>query len=145
MDKGNQDAQFFQMIIDSQTGEQQPTAFSSETAWQDFPEEGQLSVDVAESEKHVIIMTTIAGAKTDTLSISIHNDTVTIRGQRQAPVADVYQYFHQECFWGPFSRTIILPRDVDAHRARASYLQGVLTIRIPKREQQKTIPITILD
>ena len=124
MNDPHNDAQFFQMVIDTQSGTQASGSVSAQP-WQEIPEEGQLAVDVAQNQKHVIIMTTIAGAMANMLDVSVHNDMVTIRGERQPPAEDIEQYFHQECFWGPFSRTIVLPVDVDSHRAKASYHNGV--------------------
>lgn len=138
MKKRDNDAQFFQMIID-----QQSSAQSAD--WDAVPHEGQLAVDVAENDKEVIIITTVAGAVMETLDVSVQQDMVTIRGERSLPVDDATHYYHQECFWGPFSRSIILPVDVNANAADASYYNGVLTIRIPKHTVEKRIPIHIVE
>ena len=86
-----------------------------------------------------MIESTIAGVKPDDLDISITNESVTIRGRREKEkrVKDE-DYFYQECYWGRFSRSIILPQEVDSDSAEASFKNGVLIIRLPKINRQKT-------
>lgn len=96
-------------------------------------QEGQLTVDVFQDDENVIIQSTIAGVSPDDLDVSITNDMVTIRGERRQQYnIDQEDYFYQECYWGTFSRSIILPIEIDADRAEAKIKNGVLTIRIPK-------------
>lgn len=104
----------------------QPTAGYEE-------QEGQLTVDVFQDDENIIIQSTIAGVSPDDLDVSITNDMVTIRGERRRQYdADQEDYFYQECYWGTFSRSIILPVEIDADRAEAKIKNGILTIRIPK-------------
>ncbi|MFA5031112.1 MAG: Hsp20/alpha crystallin family protein [Patescibacteria group bacterium] len=104
--------------------------------WLDEHYEGQLAVDVYQDhQNNIVITSTVAGVTSDNLDISINNDMVTIRGRRRYPydVAED-QYYYQECYWGGFSRSIILPIDVKAEQAKASLKNGVLTIIIPKAD-----------
>ena len=107
----------------------------------DFMEEaeGQLTVDVYQTPSEIIIQSTVAGVAPDDLDIAITNDSVTIKGRREKSekIKDE-DYFYQECYWGKFSRTIILPQEVDAENASAGMKNGVLTIRLPKLEREKT-------
>lgn len=100
--------------------------------------EGQLTVDVYQTPDEIVVRSTIAGVTIDDLDISITDDTVTIRGERKSD-EDVAaeDYFHQECYWGPFSRSIILPVDVDSEKAAAAFKKGILTIRLPKKTSKK--------
>ncbi|MBI3255867.1 MAG: Hsp20/alpha crystallin family protein [Candidatus Andersenbacteria bacterium] len=96
-------------------------------------QEGQLTVDVFQDDENIVIQSTIAGVSPDDLDVSITNDMVTIRGERRRQYnADQEDYFYQECYWGTFSRSIILPVEIDADRAEAKIKNGILTIRIPK-------------
>lgn len=96
-------------------------------------QEGQLTVDVFQDDETIIIQSTIAGVSPDDLDVSITNDMVTIRGERrQQYTVDQEDYFYQECYWGTFSRSIILPVEIDADRAEAKIKNGILTVRIPK-------------
>jgi HSP20 family protein len=96
-------------------------------------QEGQLTVDVFQDDQNIIIQSTIAGVSPDDLDVSITNDMVTIRGERRRMYdVDAEDYFYQECYWGTFSRSIILPVEIDADRAEAKIKNGILTVRIPK-------------
>ena len=106
--------------------------------------DGSLTVDVYRDEGDIVIQSTIAGATSADIDISILNDMVTIKGSRQ-PDAKVRQndYYYQELYWGPFSRSIILPEEVDADGAKASMKNGILTIRLPTLEKSKTKKLKI--
>ena len=101
--------------------------------------EGQLTVDVYQTPTEIIIQSTIAGVDPEELDIAITAESVTIRGKREKmeEVADE-DYFFQECYWGRFARQIILPQEIDADQAAASMKNGVLTIRLPKLNREKT-------
>jgi len=103
-----------------------------------FETEGQLAVDVFQTEDELIIQSTIAGLKGADLDIAIEGDKVNIRGKRERPTKDEsVNYFYQECYWGPFSREIILPVEIDPSKAQAIFKEGVLIIRMPKIEREK--------
>lgn len=106
--------------------------------------EGQLSLDIYQNDKNLIIKSTIAGAKPDDIQIHLKNDLLTIRGKRDLPgdIVDA-DFLFRECYWGPFSRSIILPVDVQADKIKASMDNGVLTIILPKAPQAKQIIIKI--
>jgi HSP20 family protein len=113
--------------------------------WQpaDF-EEGQLSIDVYETEKNIVIKSTIAGAKPDNLDITIDNDMLTIRGKRHDEMErEERNYLYQECYWGSFSRSVILPVEVDDKKIDASLENGVLTIVLKKIKKAGKVGIKI--
>ena len=101
--------------------------------------EGSLTVDVFKDDGDIVIQSTIAGATIPDMEISILNDMVMVKGSRQ-PEARIRKadYFYQELYWGPFSRSIILPEEVDAEGAKASMKNGILTIRLPTLQKAKT-------
>lgn len=106
--------------------------------------EGQLTIDVYQTPSHIIIKSTIAGVKPEDLDITITNDMVTIRGKREKDEEiKTEDYYYQECYWGVFSRSVILPVDVQADEAEASLKNGILTIRLPKVEKIKTKKIRV--
>jgi len=109
-----------------------------------WPEpEGQLAVDVYQTDSELVIQSTIAGLKPEDLDITAQGDTVIIRGKRENIEKEEKNYFYQECYWGSFSREIILPVEADASRAEATMVEGVLTIRIPKIEKDKKKKIVV--
>lgn len=96
-------------------------------------EEGELSVDVYQTEKELIVKTAVAGVKKEDLNISLDNDMLTIRGNKKTDeTIEEGNYFHQECYWGKFSRSLILPVEVDKNKVKAELKNGVLTIILPK-------------
>lgn len=111
----------------------------------DIEEEGQLSVDVYQDRDNVIIKSTIAGVEPEDVDVSIDNDMVTIRGRRQKDTTiDENNYFYQECYWGSFSRSIILPVEVKSDEVDATIRNGILTVILPKAKK-KDISIKVKD
>ncbi|MEK7160409.1 MAG: Hsp20/alpha crystallin family protein [Patescibacteria group bacterium] len=106
--------------------------------------EGQLTIDVYQTPAEIVIKSTIAGVSPEDLDITITNDMVTVKGKREKDeVITEGDYYYQECYWGAFSRSVILPVDVEAEKAEASMKNGILTIRLPKIEKIKTRKIKI--
>lgn len=107
-------------------------------------EEGQLTIDVYQTESEIVIKSTVAGVNSEDIDISITNDMVTIRGKRMKDEEITTEnYYYQELYWGSFSRSVILPVEVDADRAKAKIKNGILTIRLPKIEKIKTKKIRV--
>jgi len=106
--------------------------------------EGQLTIDVYQTDNDIVIKSTIAGVKPEDLDVSINNDMVTIRGERKNE-EDVSEenYYYQECYWGQFSRSVILPVDILAEKAEASMKNGIFTLRLPKADTTKTKKIQV--
>lgn len=106
--------------------------------------EGQLTIDVFQTPANIIIQSTIAGVQSDDVDITITNDTVTIKGERKnEEIIKEEDYYYQECYWGKFSRSVILPVDVISEKAEASMKNGILTIILPKAEQLRTKKIRV--
>ena len=101
--------------------------------------EGQLALDIYQTPGQIVIVAPIAGVKMDDIDVSVTEDVLTIKGKRylefDIPEED---YFTQECFWGDFSRSIVLPASVDTTRVAATFKDAVLKITIPKVERVKT-------
>ena len=109
--------------------------------------EGKLSVDVLDMGQEIIVIAPMAGAKQEAIEISVHNDIITIRGERHLPDIknSAPEFIHTECYWGPFSRTIVLPAEVKSEQSRAEYRNGVLVVRVPKRAVNAKIPVKIIE
>ena len=107
-------------------------------------QEGQLTVDVYQTDGEIVIQSAIGGVEPEDLDISFENDVVAIRGKREKQVEEKGQnYFYQECYWGKFSREIILPVEADSSKAKAVIKNGILTIRIPKTKTIKTKKLVV--
>jgi len=100
--------------------------------------EGQLTVDVYQNENEIIVESAVAGVDPDNLDINVTNDSISIKGirHRDKEVKD-HDYFYQECYWGKFSRSIILPQEIDPDRATVKFKNGILTVKLPKLDRKK--------
>lgn len=107
-------------------------------------EVGQLSVDIFQTQEHIVILAPIAGIKEKDIKISITDDVLVIKGERKVRhnIEDE-KYYTRECFWGPFSRSIVLPLEADVSKVTANFEDNVLEIEIPKKELKKTKIIKI--
>ncbi len=95
--------------------------------------QGQLVVDIYEKVDVLIIKSAVAGVKSQDIDITVETDLVVIRGERLKDEQDkIERYYYQECFWGKFSRTLILPCPVKPDQVRANFKNGILTIVLPK-------------
>ncbi len=106
--------------------------------------EGQLTIDVYQTPAEIVIKTMVAGVKPEDLDISITRDMVTIKGKRETErfVKDE-DYFHQELYWGAFSRTIMLPAEVEVEEADAIEKHGLLIIRLPKIDKNRQTKLKV--
>ena len=106
--------------------------------------EGQLTLDVFQDADNIVIKSTIAGVRQEDLDISINNDMLTIKGERRKEeTVKEDDYFYQECYWGAFSRSVILPMEVEADKIEALLKDGVLTIKLPKSRKAKARKIQV--
>ena len=138
---------FFEKLTGSQNIDDEvdaPNPYSSTPAnkkseWlEEETEEGQLTVDVYETTNDVVIKTMVAGVKPEDLDISITREMVTIRGKREEDrTVSSEDYFHRELYWGSFSRTIVLPKEVDIEEAEAVEKYGLLILKLPKLEKHR--------
>lgn len=95
--------------------------------------EGQLAVDVYQTENDIVIKAPIAGVDPDDIDITVQGDQVTIRGERKEEREVNDENYHaRECYWGAFSRTVVLPTEVDFEKARVTFRNGILNVRLPK-------------
>ena len=106
--------------------------------------EGQLTIDVYQTPDEIVVQSTVAGVDPADVEIDATSESLTIRGERQRSqaVADS-DYYYQECFWGKFSREVILPQEVDPDRAHSTLKNGVLTVHLPKVHKDRTRKIIV--
>lgn len=110
------------------------------------PKEGQLSVDIYQSEDKMLIICPIAGVEKTEIKVAIQDDVLTIRGERKK-IGEIEgkSPLVNELFWGVFSRSIVLPDHIDRKNIKAKVTDSLLTITIPKTEDFKTRIIHIND
>ncbi len=118
------------------------TKETSEDWLTDF--EGQLNIDMYQTKDNVIIKSTIAGVRPEDIDITVANDMVTIKGSRKKEeIISQDDYFYQECYWGNFSRSVIIPVDIDSETIEADLKDGILTVIIPKAAKAKTKKVKV--
>lgn len=120
----------------------QPVSQKDEEWMNDY--EGALNIDMYQTKDNVIIKSTIAGVRPDDIDITVANDMVTIKGSRSREEKITQDdYFYQECYWGNFSRSVIVPVDIDSEQIEADLKDGILTIIIPKAAKAKTKKVKV--
>lgn len=117
--------------------------------WPQWPDVSKLlpqtpAVDVVDREKEVVVRAQVPGFKKSDLDVSIAERTLTIKGSmREETKEEKDNYFHQEIRTGDFSRSVLLPADVDAGKAEGTFKDGVLELTLPKRRvaKQQQVPV----
>ena len=100
--------------------------------------EGQLTIDVYQTPSEIVIESAVAGVEPDDIDINVTNDSVTIKGRRRrAREVKDEDYFYQECYWGRFSRSVILPQEVDPEGSYVNFKNGILSVHLPKLNRKK--------
>jgi HSP20 family protein len=101
-------------------------------------------VDIYETEDALVLTAMLPGVSKDEVSIEVHDNTLTLRGERKpaGAVADE-RYYRRECVYGPFQRSFVLPATVDQNAVRATYHDGILELHLPKVEAAKPKRIAI--
>jgi len=111
-----------------------------------FNNEGQLSCDVYQDQENIIVRSTMAGVNQKNLDISVSNDLLTIRGFREADEETKADDFYcREIYWGTFSRSIVLPQEVDQNKIEATLKNGILTVILPKKYKTTSITVKQID
>lgn len=108
------------------------------------PEEGELNVDVYQNQNEIVLKTMVAGVRPEDLDVAISRDMVTIKGKREneKTIADD-DYFHKELYWGSFSRTVVLPQEIDVDAAEAVEKHGLLIIKLPKLDKNRSTRLKV--
>lgn len=106
--------------------------------------DGQLMVDVYQTHNDIVIKTMVPGVRPEDLDITIARDIVTIKCKRETErnIAD-NDYFHRELYWGGFSRTIMLPQEIDIDSAEAVERHGLLIIKLPKLDKNRQTKVRV--
>ena len=107
--------------------------------WADGEPEGQLTVDVYQTPAEIVVESAIAGVKPEDIDVNVTPDSISIRGSRRRETkAEDEDYLYQECYWGRFARSIILPQEVDPENANVTFRNGILTVHLPKINKKRT-------
>ena len=106
--------------------------------------EGQLTVDVYQTPNDIVVESAIAGVKPEDIDVNVTQDSISIRGTREREQSvETEDYLYQECYWGRFARSIILPQEIDPESARVAFKNGILTVRLPKVNKKKSRKLNV--
>jgi len=113
--------------------------------WLEEEEDAQLTIDLLQDHEHIIIQAMLAGVKPEDLDVEISQEMIIIRGKRKNPHTSqkTEDYYCQELYWGPFSRSVLLPQEVDTEKSEASLKEGLLIIKLPKIDKERKQKIKI--
>ncbi|MFH0818425.1 MAG: Hsp20/alpha crystallin family protein [Patescibacteria group bacterium] len=107
--------------------------------------DGQLALDVYQDKKNIYIKAAIAGVLPSDIEINLNNDMITVKGKRKQCIENIEEedYYIRECYWGGFSRSIILPVDIKSDQVKAEIQNGLLTITLPKSKRPRNTRIEV--
>ena len=112
--------------------------------WDAPTESEELPVDVYQTNNFVVVKALISGISPNNIDVALTRDMLTIQGTREDErEAEDDAYFQRELYWGSFSRTILLPEEVDVEQAEAYEKHGVLVIRLPKINKAKQTKLKV--
>ena len=107
------------------------------SAWKPF-------VDIYETEEGVVIMADLPGVQKETVSVEVKNNVLTLKGERRVqPDVDDKQYLRRERIFGVFHRSFSLKSTISPDKIKANFKEGVLTIRVPRPEEEKPRQIAV--
>ena len=102
------------------------------------------SVDIYENKDGIVLEAELPGIKREDFDLSVENNVITLRGQRQFEKKNESDNYHRvERAYGSFTRSFTLPNTVSADAANAEYKNGVLRVTLPKREETKARRIEV--
>ena len=106
---------------------------------------GELSLDIVEGENDIVVTTEVPGVDPKEIDIRVDGDVLTIRGEKKEEKVEEKKgsYRRAERWYGSFGRSVTLPSSVDASKIKARCKDGVLTVTLPKREEDKPKSIKI--
>lgn len=104
-----------------------------------------LPIDMYETDKDIVVRAPLPGVTPQDVEITVSGDTLTIRGElKRDETIKREDYIHQEWRYGAFTRSVTLPKPVQADKAEARFENGVLTLTLPKAEEAKVRRIEII-
>jgi HSP20 family protein len=125
-------------------GDEQDDNWQDENVHDHTPQEGELPVDMYQTSDAIVIRALVAGVSPNDLDIAITRDMVTIKGMREEfQESSDDNYYHRELFWGSFSRTLLLPEEVVIDEADAQEKHGLLEIRLPKLDKNRSTQLRV--
>lgn len=102
------------------------------------------AVDMYQTDNEVVVKAALPGIKADEVQINVTGEVLTIKGETKQENETKEKAYHiREQRWGTFERSLVLPTEVVADKAKADFENGILTITLPKAEEVKPKSISI--
>ena len=102
------------------------------------------AMDLVETEDHLVLRADLPGLSEDDVAIEVKDNVLTVSGERRAEHEEKSEGFYRvERAFGGFSRSLTLPRGIDAAAIKASFDRGVLEVKVPKPEERKPTRVQI--
>lgn len=139
---------FFEKLTNSihiEDGDETPVADAETPRWpEENSDDAQLTLDMYQTPTEIVVQSMVAGVRPEDLDINVTREMVTVKGTREKhhTIRDD-DFFCRELYWGSFTRTVMLPQEVEADKAEATVKNGLLTIRIPKINKEKSANVKV--
>lgn len=131
-------------VFEGEGGERHARINTRNEFKEDEEPQGELAVDVYQTPDYIVVKAIVAGVQPQTIDIALTREMLTISGVREEErEVEEDNYFQRELYWGSFSRTILLPEEVDVDMAEASEKHGILMIRLPKINKKKETKLKV--
>ncbi len=146
---GTNDDDFFDessrpAVFEGNGSERHATINTRGEHWPAAEPQGELAVDIYQTPDAIIVKALLAGVHPNSIDISLTREMLTISGTREEErEAEEDDYFQRELYWGSFSRTIMLPEEIDVDMAEASEKHGILMIRLPKINKKRQTKLKV--
>jgi HSP20 family protein len=102
---------------------------------------GALAIDVTEAENKIFVRAAVPGVDPNELEISLDNNVLTLRGEsKRETTREDEKVYRREVSYGAFARSLRLPENIDAEGIEATFKNGIVTITIPRRVEEKPEP-----
>lgn len=138
------DADTHEAVFEGKGGERHAHISTQGERWQGEEPSGELAVDVYQTADAIVVKAMVAGVQPTSIDISLTREMLVISGSREDErEVEEDDYFQREMYWGSFSRTILLPEEVDVDLAEASEKHGILAIRLPKVNKKRQTKVKV--
>ena len=102
------------------------------------------AIDMYQTDNEIVVKASLPGVKADEVQINVTGDVLTLKGEiNQKDEVKEKAYHIREQRWGSFERSVMLPANVVADKAKADFENGILTITLPKAEEARPKTITV--
>ncbi len=131
-------------VFEGEGDERRAHINTRDESWTSDEPKGELAVDIYQTPDAIVVKALVAGVQPTSIDISLTREMLTISGMREDErEVEEDNYFQRELYWGSFSRTILLPEEVDVDIAEASEKHGILMIRLPKINKKRQTKLKV--